>query len=83
MFSRLGEIEGGKILSELYDTVLTFLHTNRIIGNKFQRLYPITASVPDPERKWSDYHMMTILTQWDYLVPVTPLYQNANDIVGL
>ena len=77
VYSRSGTDEVGNILSDLYDAVLTWLHATRLLANKFQRVYPVKTQVAEPDRRWSDYHMVTIVTTWDYIVPVTPLYENG------
>lgn len=67
--------QAGILLAELNDAVLQILHkySNRLVANRFERSWPILCQQPEPDRKWSEYHAATIVTKWDYPVPVTPL----------
>ena len=71
--------EAGLLLAQLNDAVMTTLNKYRLLANQFQRIYPVRSEQPSPDRKWSEYHAATIVTQWDYMVPVTPLY-NGNKL---
>lgn len=67
--------QAGILLAELNDAVMQILHkyNNRIVAGLFEREYPIESQQPSPELKWSDYHAATIVTKWNYRIPITPL----------
>lgn len=83
VYSNEGQELGGKLLSSLYDTTMLFLHSHRVIGGKFERKYPIKSFTLEPDRRWSEYHSLTITTDWTYLVPVTPLFENGTTFMDI
>lgn len=65
--------QAGLILAELLDWTRAVLRRNRIVAGKFQLELPLRASVPDPEKQWTEYHMATLFPEYTYVIPSTPL----------
>ena len=74
IFSQDGPEIAGKLLDNLCDTVLYILRRTRTIDDRFNRRMPLNLTVPEPDKQWHDFHMATIISQWDFIVPAIPLY---------
>ena len=72
--------QAGQLLALLLDACVYIVRSNRLLARKFERRMPIRASVPDPERRWNQFHMATVTTTWQYVIPVTPLWENGQSI---
>ena len=57
------------------DTLRIALRRARLLENIYE-LGSLRVAIPDPERKQHDYHLMTLITSWHYLVPA---YDAGND----
>ena len=73
----------GILLAELVDALMGIVRRTRLLAQKFQLQLPIHASMPDPERKWNEYHMATLTTTWQYAIPVTPLFEGGRSFTEL
>lgn len=80
VFAPESQEQAGKLLAILIDACAATIRRTRILAKKFERQMPIRAAVPDPERRWNQYHMATITTVWQYAIPVTPLWENGKSI---
>ena len=75
VYSPDNQEQAGLLLAQLNDAVMWVVRKHRIVADMFERILPVRSEQPSPDRKWSEYHAATIVTQWDYQIPVTPLYQ--------
>ena len=61
--------EAGLCLAELVDLLRRELWTLRLLAGRFELEEPIRASIPEPKRKWNQFHLATIETVWNYTWP--------------
>lgn len=71
----------GYLLAQLIDALMGIVRRTRLLAQRFQLVLPIQAGIPDPERKWNEYHMATVTTTWQYAIPVTPLFENKRSFI--
>lgn len=65
--------QAGLLLAELLDWTRAVLRRNRVVAKMFQLELPLKASIPDPEKQWTEYHMATVFPEYQYVIPSTPL----------
>ena len=65
--------QAGLLLAEALDWIRAALRRNRIVDGRYQLNLPLSASIPDYEKRWNEFHMATVFADYDYVIPPTPL----------
>lgn len=65
--------EAGLLLAEALDWIRAALRRNRVVNERYQLNLPLSASIPDYEKRWNEFHMATVFADYDYVIPPTPL----------
>lgn len=65
--------QAGLLLAEALDWIRAVLRRNRIVGDRYELKLPLSASIPDYEKRWNEFHMATVFAEYNYAIPPTPL----------
>lgn len=69
----------GLLLAELYDSLTRIFYENRIVGQCFEVLLPITLKQVEPEKKWHEFHFSSMELVFRYnTLPARPLGEEFN-----
>lgn len=63
----------GLVCAALGDALRQALWRQRILDDLFELQMPFDILQPEPDRKQHDYHMFTLVTHWNYILPQRPL----------
>lgn len=69
------QAEAGLCLAELVDLLRRELWKLRLLAGRFELEEPVKASIPEPRRKWNQFHLATIETVWNYNWPPKALVE--------
>lgn len=61
--------EAGLRCAALGDTLCAAFWRQRIIADRFELQFPLELVQPDPDRKQHDYHLFTLCTFWNSILP--------------
>jgi len=64
-----GDDDAGTVAAGICDTLRYALWTARILEDRFQLVFPLEVRQPDPEKKEHNFHMISMITRWNYVPP--------------
>lgn len=61
--------QAGLACAALGDSLCAAFWRQRVIAERFELQFPLELSQPDPDRKQHDYHLFTLCTFWNSILP--------------
>ena len=58
--------EAGLVCLDLADTIRRALWSTRLVDEEYELRFPIRVKMPDQEKKQHEFHMFTVVAQWQY-----------------